>query len=135
MDLAIRPDDWNPEPGEREYYRSKMTGDRGWLVRREGKDLIRLDRPMEELLRPLHGWQRDEEALLLPASQAAQVAFEADRALCRIYGLHAEARKTWADLKDKERIAFINDGIDDREHPVRSEVYTAIATAMKAYIR
>lgn len=128
--------DWDPPPGEREYFRDHGRGDRGYLVRREGKDCIRLDRPEQELVVPFTGsWKRDEFGSLYLSDQIAQVAFHADRGVCALVGLHAESRKQWRELSDKERIHFIRRGPPDGAHPLRRLVYESIFEAAKPYTR
>ena len=74
--------DWDPTPDQRTYYRSAEDGQRAYLVKRNGKDMVRLDRPMEEILRPLDGsWRPDTQTYPFTAHQVAEVAFAADRAV------------------------------------------------------
>lgn len=127
--------DWDPLPAEREYFRNGKQGDRGYLVRRQGKDVIRLDRPNQEILYPKSpDWIADEYGTLLLESQVAHIAFAADRAACAAAGLFADSRKSWQDLSDRERIKFMADG-PPRTHPVRGVVYDAIMLATKPFVR
>jgi len=105
-------DDWDPKPDERTYYRSREDGQRGYLVRRDGKDMIRLDRPMQEILEKLEGnpkWSLDAEVHPLNPHQAAKVAYQADQALAHVLGDYSN-KQEWIDLSDKERIRFMKDG-------------------------
>lgn len=102
---------WDPKPDERKYYRSSVDGQRGWLVRRDGKDCIRLDRPMEDLCVPLAGWKEDRQAHVMSPHAAAKIAYIADQALCSATGEYFP-KKEWIDLSDKERIRFMKDGPD-----------------------
>lgn len=106
------PLNYDPPQGERMYYRSTTTGDRAYLVRREGKDHIRLDRPMEEIIKPFrpNDWVREETHAPLARAHIVQVAFEADKRLCPFLGLHTEARKEWLSLTDGDRIQWLHDG-------------------------
>lgn len=106
------PAEYDPPKDKRVYYRNTTTGDRGYVVRRGGHDVIRLDRPNEEIIRPLHPttWKLDKEHRPLTQMQIAQVAFDADKRLCFFLGEHEEARKEWLDLKDKERIKWMRQG-------------------------
>ncbi len=117
--------DWDPELGAREWFTHRYTGDRGFRVRRAGKDVIRLDRPADPFaIRPLtEEWLKDEGWRPLTVGQRAQVAFDADRSLCRSLGLHAEAKKTWNDLSDSERIRWTERGPTD---PTRAGLYAVI---------
>ncbi len=105
-------DHWDPKPHERKYYRSSVDGQRGYLVRREGKDCVRLDRPMEELISQLDGsWILDAKLHVMSPHAAAKIAYIADQALCKATGEYG-AKEEWIDLRDKERIRFRKDGPD-----------------------
>lgn len=129
------PPDWDPLPGEREWYRHSTTGDRGYRVRREGKDAIRLDRPEQELIQSMHGWTRDEYGSMFVREQIARIAFAADRAVCGVVGDHAIARQVWHDLREQDRVKFVAKGPPDGAHPMRRLIYNAIATATKPFTR
>lgn len=138
MDLEDEPlpDFWDPTAAGREYYRSRSTGDRGYIVRRDGREMVRLDRPMQEILFPKTGeWALDEEATLLVPMQAVQIAFAADRQVCLAVGLHGDARVTWQDMSDEKRVAFAKKGPEDGEHPIRGAVYEALKAAMRPFVR
>lgn len=106
------PPDWDPPEAERIYYRHAVTNDRGWHVRRGGRDMVMLDRPNEEILRPLsgHEWNVDKDFRPLTRMHIAQVAFDADRRLCYHLGIHDIARKEWNDLSEPERIFWMREG-------------------------
>lgn len=126
--------DFDPIPPDREWFRHETRGDRGYRVRRNGKDMIRLDRPMQELLEPLTGqWKRDEYGSLFLHEQISRVAFQADRGMCALVGLHPESRVTWQDLPDKQRTEFIRNGPPEEAHPARRVVYEAIFKALEPY--
>lgn len=121
---------WDPKPDERTYYRSTGDGQRGYLVRREGKDCIRLDRPMEELIRPLDGmWQKDAEVYPVSPHQAAKIAFVADCALCSVIGEHVAAKREWLNMSEKKRIEFMQEGPGDDS--VRDELFFAITGVLR----
>lgn len=102
---------YEPTPDQRRYYRDSQTGDRGYFVVREGRDMIRLDRPMEERLYPVSDrWEREHDYRPLTPAQIAQVAFTADKELCRFLGLHEDARKDWSMQPERERIRFMHHG-------------------------
>jgi hypothetical protein len=125
--------DWEPKPSERVYYRSKHDGQRAYLVKRNGVDMLRLDRPMEELLVDMAkdggGWEKDSQSYPVSAHQAAKIAFVADRALCAVLGERFEAREDWINLHEKERIRFMEDG-PDVDGP-RDTLFLAIMGALK----
>lgn len=118
----------------RRYFRSVTTGDRAYLVEKDGKTCIQLDRPNEEIIRPFHEsqWIEEKGDLPLAIGQVAQVAFEADRKLCQFLGLHDKSRKEWASLLDKQRIAWMKEGPAE---PMRQRLWDAIMGAMEPYTR
>jgi hypothetical protein len=129
-------DDFDPQPQDREYWRSTSTGDRGYIVKRKGVEVIRLDRPMQELIFPkTQEWIADEFGSLMLESQAAGIAFAADREVCRAVGLHLESRRGWQDLSDQERMKFTKDGPARTANPIRGVVYDAILMATRPYTR
>lgn len=124
-DLDERPDHWDPEPHERTYYRHMRTGDLAYMVRREGADVLRYDRPNEEILRKITGeWQREAERVPYSKHQVAAVAFAADRALCAMMGQHKESREQWSSLHEKERLEYMKHG--PRAGGVRDRLWSAI---------
>lgn len=136
MSAPTEEPDWDPWPPEREWYRHESSGERGYRVRRGGKNMIKLDRPMEELLQPMGDWwKRDEYGTLFLPEQIARVAFAADRGFCALIGLHRESRLTWQDIPEKARTEFLKKGPPVSEHPGRRKLYEAIFEAMKPYTR
>lgn len=128
-------DNWDPAPSERIYYRSAQTGDLGYIVRRGGVDKIRLDRPMEEIVMPFNesSWTPEREFKPFTWHQVAHLAFESDKLLCRMLGLHKESRREWMNLSDKERIEFEQEG--PAPSGLRAELYRAVTGALKGHSR
>lgn len=121
----MKEDDWDPAPDERVYYRSSEDNQRAYLVRRDGKDMLRLDRPMEEILRPMNqSWKSDNQVHAVNAQQLAQVAFAADRQLCRVLGRHNEATLEWLSLKEPARIKWMKKGPCTGD--IREDLFDAI---------
>lgn len=103
--------DWDPDPGEREYFRSAIDGQLGWKVRRDGVEWIRLDRAFEEILkRPGGDWLPELEHRQITPANIAQVCFEADKKLCFFLGLHENARRDWNNLHEEQRKEWIAKG-------------------------
>lgn len=125
-------DHWDPPPDERTYYREGGGGQLGWLVRRNGRDCIRLDRATQELIVPIKGWEPDTSHKPLTLAHVAQVTFEADRALCRYIGIQAQTRKQWIDMREPERIDWMKHGPDTAD-PIRRSLYVSIRAAMKGF--
>ncbi len=123
-DLFEAPE-WDPDEEKREYYRHSMTGDRGWRVRREGRDMIRLDRAAKETCQPLSSiWDKEGERRPFTRTQVTMIAFEADRKLCQALGLYGLARLEWQSLTPQVKKAWIEEG--PAKPAIRHDLYTAI---------
>ena len=114
----------------RSYYRHRQDGNLGYLVQRQGRLYVRLDRPGDPAERPFHDaeWIAEEEVRPLTRMQVARVAFEADKMLCISFGLHKEGRAEWMNLRDDDRIAFMQEGPKD---PKRSELWSVIIETLR----
>jgi len=112
IDRGDLPPNWDPEKKERTWVHHVQTGDRGWFVKRNGKTVVHLDRPVEAL-RPTDGFVIDTEYRPLNRTQIAKVQFAADQELCKAMGIRLSTQKTWADLTSKEKILWLNEGPDD----------------------
>ncbi len=130
------PGDWDPAPHQRIWYKSRQgTGDRGWLVVRDGIDHIKLDRPNQEILRPFNSgseWERDLAATCMTIAQVAQVCVVADRQLCIARQLFAEPRKEWLSMSDREKQLWMTTG--PTKHPERAALYRAIREALSPLV-
>lgn len=100
---------WDPSPAERSWYTHRDTGDRGWLVRRDGRDCIRLDRGphIDQTQRFGPTWVPDTGHRPLNLSQAARVAYAAYQELMRAQGAHGPSQRDWLALSDLERAAWL----------------------------
>lgn len=118
--------EWNPKKHERSWFTHITTGDLGYLVRREGKDAIRLDRPGVDEIRPftVADWIPKSEHRPMSPAQLAQIAFEADRGLCRALGMFDHAKQEWLSLSQEKKKAWIEVG---PSRPIeRKSLYAAI---------
>lgn len=128
--------DWDPAPEEREYYTHRQTGDFGWLVRRDGEMVIKLDRPGLDELRHFKKADQDEASLWtkkidvrpLQPAHLAQIAFAADRQLCMCLGLFDQVKLEWIDLSPEKKRAWIEKGPKTNEN--RRKLYEAIMGAV-----
>lgn len=121
----------DPPPGKREYYIHLETGDRGYLVTRDGKPAIKWDRTMaKDTTHELHKWKKMvDEVPLFSLHQIAMVAFVADKEICRSMGQVDIAQRQWVDLSEKQRRDWMADGPKAKSGPRRA-VYNAIVKAM-----
>lgn len=127
--LKTADPDWEPDPVQREWWQHFRTGDKGWLVRRDGKDMIRMHRgPHVEDLRPFNAreWVPVETPSRLTEDAIARIAWEADCGLLRQLGRYEEAKRDWISLTHKERRGFIQHGPDDDDEPLRLGLYSAV---------
>lgn len=123
--------DWDPGPGEREWFSHAVNGDRGWKVFRGGKPFIHMDRPQQKMERPFREgeWTPDLERRPLTRFAITNTAFEADRTLCRHLGLHDKANKDWLSLTTEQRIEWMERG--PKMPDVRAELYAAIMDVLR----
>ena len=121
----------DPPPNKREYYLHLETGDRGYLVTRDGKLAIKWDRAMaRDTTHELGKWKKmADEVPLFNMHQIAMVAFVADKEVCRALGQVDIAQRQWIDLSDKQRRDWMLDGPKAKTGPRRA-VYSAIVKAM-----
>jgi hypothetical protein len=126
------PDEYDPPEYQRTYLRSVITGDRGWLVRRDGRQCVKLDRPNQDVCQPYRRdlWKGDAETRPYSISQMAQVAYEADRKLAQLEGRVQESRLGWLDMSETERIRWTKDGPKVKTG-TRRELYTAIMGVLR----
>ena len=129
------PDNWDPLPAERQYYRHASTGDLGWIVRRDGKDKIRLDRANQEIVRPFDAadWTEEQEWKPFSRTQISHYAWECDKGVCRLLGLHKEAKREWLSLNDADRIEWMKLGPGPGN--LRAEIYEAIMGVLGKHSR
>jgi len=118
---------------DRVWYRSRTTGDRGYVYQDGERVRIRLDRPNDEITRPFHSgeWIEEAEVRNFTPMQLAQIAFVADRQLCTFLGEHAEAKLDWRSLKEDRRIKFMKGGPDGPQ--IRQELFRAMMGILRKY--
>lgn len=124
--------DRDPTPDRRTYYKNVATGDRGYMVRRHGADHIKYDRPGSDQTRLFNAdeWTLEQQSRQIPAHEIAQVAFAADRRLCRLLGKLQESRREWLDLDNEERVRWVKEGPRVPADSMRSRVWRAVVNAM-----
>lgn len=122
---------WDPPAHERSYFRHSSSGDLGWMVRRDGEDHIKYDRPMQDLTKPYRQgeWKPENRPYPLTVTQMAMVAFEADKRLCFFLGLQSKTKMDWQALTDRERDMWVNGGPEVPER--RAILYNAIMDGLK----
>ena len=128
----------DPAPEARVYYRNIDTGQRAYLVLREGQERLRIDHgPNTDVVVPLdpQRWTIDKEARPLNRAHLAEIAFVADRALCVRLARHVESRVMWRDLTEEQRASFIKDGprAFGPQPAIRNDLYRAITRALEPY--
>lgn len=122
---------WDPPINERTFYRSTANGDRGWMVRREGRDCIKLDRPMQDIYRPFKEseWSKEKQHHPMAPMAKAQIAFAADKELCKAIGLFTGSRTTWLDLTDEKRVEWMTKGPERPE--LRIKLFAMIMECLR----
>ena len=125
--------DWDPEPGQRIYVSSSTTGDMGWIVRRGGRDKVRLDRPNQEITVDYNGtWTQVVEHRRASHAQVVMVAFEADKALLKLLGEYQKAKKEFRDLTEKQLAAWIEEG--PTQPPIRAMFYRTVVDFLEEHL-
>ena len=121
----------DPDPGEREYYTHRQTGDLGWLVIRDGRQCIKLDRPGYDDIRPFSedAWAKRVEPKPIIRNQAAQVAWAADRILLQFLGKPDLAKVKWIEMTEQKRIAWVASGPQTKG--MRKRLYDAIMATLE----
>ena len=127
----IEPGDFEPLATERVWYRHAETGDRGYAVRRDGRDAIRKDRPaQDDYTFNIGDWKLEvDDKPRFSAVQIAMVQFEADKKLCWALGSPDLAKREWLDLTEKARLKWMKDG--PAKSPERAKLFAAVAEAMR----
>lgn len=123
----------DPTPDRRVYYRNNTSGDRGWMVKRYGADHVKMDRgPGSDETRPFRHeeWTLEETKRGMNAHEIAQVAFEADKRLCRALGLFKASKVDWLNLHDAERLRWVGKGPEAGSDPRRKRLWVAIVKAL-----
>lgn len=134
-DMVGTPDHYEPPLHERLWYRHKDTADRGYAVRREGKDGVRRDRPaVDDVSFTLSDWKREaDEMPRFSSIQIAQICFEADKKLCWALGHPDLAKRDWKDMTERQRISWVKDGPLKKspDYPARSGLRDVISSWAK----
>lgn len=114
------------------YYRHVREGHLGYLVQQDGRDFIKYDRNGDDVLRVFKPgeWIAESEPRPLSDVAIARIAYEADRELCRAFGIMpTTASKPWISLLDDERISFMKHGPPTA---TRQGLYLTILAYMRA---
>ncbi len=128
-------DHYDPRPGERRWYSHARTGDRAYFVKREGRECVRLDRPNEELIRPLGPeWKEDHETRPLNMSQLARICYVADQELCKALG-EQSLMKDWLSLRDEEMHAWMSGKGPTKGPKDRAKLYRSNWDTLKGIAR
>lgn len=127
---------YDPPENERMYFRSTNDSQLGWLVIREGKQAMKLDRAAQDLWKVYRPgeWIPEKEARPLTRMQVAAAAYEFDQKLALLFGRYDEKRTPWPSLREETRIQFMQNG-PASPPAVRKDVYRAIMAAMGRVIR
>jgi hypothetical protein len=118
---------------EREYYKHKDTGDRAYLIERDGETLIKLDTGPNGPERPFikSQWIRDVDHRPYTRHAIARVAYAADLELVRVLGIHEPRRKDdFMSMSQKEAEFWMFKG---PTHPLRRSVWFGIMSELLPY--
>ncbi len=121
--------DYDPAPEDREWYRH-INGQEGWLLIQGGKKKIQWNRPNETVIVPFSAeWEAEPRHRDFTLQQVTQVAFTADRDLCRLMGDHERYRQKWEDMPESQQGDWRLNGPQNPR--LRQELYQAIMGVMR----
>jgi hypothetical protein len=134
----------NPAAGERVYVRNRRSLERGYLVKRGGNVVVKLDRGennlgYEQLFPNNEEWEPDVDKHPLTKAQVAQICWAADQELCRVIGIRRATMSRpgenhWLSLPDKERIAMCN-GVGPKDPPIRALAWERLWSFYQEFMR
>lgn len=103
------------------WYRHRQTGDRGKLEERDGEKVVVYDRPMVDQWVPYHEaeWRPETAPRSYSMMELGQIAWAADRELCRILGDYERAEKKWSHMTEATRNKWIVKGPKKPDERVR----------------
>ena len=128
--------DEEPTSDEKTWVRHRLTGDLGWLVKENGVTKVHLDRLIVNLkdYRPSE-WKIDHQKRPMTRYQLAQVAFEADKMLCRSLGIQQSTQR-WETMSWEDRGRWRDQGPAARggKPSPRQTLWSAIMEGMKEFV-
>jgi hypothetical protein len=118
------------------YYRNAKTGDKAYLVERNGVTMVKLDRPNEEIIRRFipEEWIPDNETKPFTRAQVAMAIKAFDQKLCHFLGHVKLAKTSWKDMPEKERVEWIK-GIGPQKPLIRQLAFQALYKVFEEYMR
>lgn len=124
-------DHFDPKPTERRWFSHMRTGDRAYFVKREGRECVRLDRPNQEIIKPLTSdWKEDHETRPLNMGQLARICYAADQELCKALG-ERDYLKDWLSLRDEDVADWMSGRGPRKGPPQRKALYQSNWNALK----
>lgn len=114
-----------------QWYRHRQTGDRGKLEVRDGEKVIVYDRPMVDQWASFSDaeWRLETEPKRYTMMELGQIAWAADRELCRVLGDLGRAEKKWSHLTEVARQKWIVKG--PKQPEARVELFDAIMGVLR----
>jgi hypothetical protein len=118
---------------DKAYYRSRATGDLGYLVEREGKTWVKLDRAGPETLKEFaeQQWIVEEHRSPLNPQQLGKLTYEIDQLLCRAVGRGQEAKQDWIAKQNEEQQEWVDVGPCD--DGIRDDLFDAVVGVLRRY--
>jgi hypothetical protein len=123
-----------PEQKDRIYYRHVKTGELAYVVIRDGRNMLKTNRPSApeyyDLPPDTTGgqWYLDKERRALNGAQVAMIAYAADSVLTRC--ISHQQPKEWATLTDEQRRVFTAHG-PPKNQVERYNLYSTIVESLK----
>ena len=132
---AAESSDWDPKDENRFWLCHHQTGEKGWLVKRNGQIHVRLNRPSCDSTRPYRApeWAPDRARRPFTAMQIAEAAFEADKVVCRHLGERRLSVRKWSKLTDRQKTAWIREG--PKKPEIRAKLYAEIRGLLESVVQ
>jgi hypothetical protein len=120
-----KPKNWDPPPKDRTWYRCRKTGELAYLVTRDGRNMIRLNRP-EEIVRGFleADWIPEVEHRPITRAAVTALAYDADLKLCTLLG-DFRKRPAWINLHEDVRVRWAQEGPPSKP-PLRKDLFDSI---------
>jgi hypothetical protein len=134
-ELPLELMDYEPKPQDRVWYESILSGEKGYLFKKEGRTYVNRGEGTQPLLFRNNEWQPVKPHRPIMQYHVGRIAFMADRGFLHAIGELAKARVGWDDISQEERMRWVHGvGPGKKSEEGRQLLYRAILSVMKEYV-